>query len=44
MGKKTLIIVVIILLAAIAGFLAMDRQEKTIAQEREKAFDKKFAR
>jgi hypothetical protein len=44
MGKKPLIIVIIILLAAVVGFLAVDRQDKISSQERDKAFDKQFAK
>ncbi|MDQ1817249.1 hypothetical protein RBA41_28485 [Massilia sp. CCM 9210] len=44
MEKKPVIIVVIVLLAAVVGFLAMDRNDKSIAQERNKVFDEKFAK
>ena len=44
MGKKPLIVVVIILLAAVVGFLAADRQDKMGAQDRDKAFDARFAK
>lgn len=44
MGKRPLIIVVIVLLAAVVGFLAIDREEEIASQERNKAFDAQFAR
>lgn len=44
MMKKTLIIVIVALLGSVVTYLAMDRQEKNIAQQRDKSFDAKFAR
>ncbi|WP_282445588.1 hypothetical protein [Massilia antarctica] len=44
MGKKPLIIVVIVLLVAVVGFLAMDRQGKAASQARDKMFDSQFAK
>lgn len=44
MGRKPLIAVIIILLAAVAGFFAADREDKMSSQERDKVFDKQFAK
>lgn len=33
-----------VLLLAIVGYLAMDRQEKDVSNERSKAFDRQFAK
>jgi hypothetical protein len=44
MGKKPLIVIVIILLAAVVGFLAAERQDKMNARDRDKAFDARFAK
>jgi hypothetical protein len=44
MGKRPFIIVIIIMLAAVVGFLAADRQDKMNSRERDKAFDRKFAK
>lgn len=44
MERKPLIIVVIVLLVAVVGYLAMDRQDKATSQARQKAFDSQFAK
>ncbi|WP_301547061.1 MULTISPECIES: hypothetical protein [unclassified Duganella] len=42
--RKLPLIAIIVLLALIAGYLALDRSEKNTAQERSKAFEKNFAK
>jgi predicted negative regulator of RcsB-dependent stress response len=42
--RKPLLILVVIALAAVVGYLALDRHDKNVAQERDKAFDKSFAK
>lgn len=42
--KTALIIVIVALLGSVVVFLGMDRQEKNVAQQRDKSFDAKFAR
>jgi F0F1-type ATP synthase assembly protein I len=42
--RKPLVIIVIVLLVAVVGFLAIDRSDKMVGQERDKAFDKNFAK
>jgi hypothetical protein len=42
--KTTLIIVLVALLGSVVVYLAMDRQDKNVAQQRDKSFDTKFAR
>jgi len=42
--KTTLIIVIVALLGSVVVYLAMDRQDKNVAQQRDKSFDAKFAR
>jgi hypothetical protein len=44
MRKMPAIIVVVILLFAVVGYLALDRNEKNVAHERDKSFDAKFAK
>lgn len=44
MRKMPAIIVVVILLVAVGGYLALDRNEKNAALEHEKSFDAKFAK
>ena len=44
MMKTLLLILVIVLLASVVGYLAIDRQEKTVAHERSKSFDSQFAK
>lgn len=36
--------IIVVLLVAIVGYLAMDRQEKDVANERDKTFDQQFAK
>jgi hypothetical protein len=43
-GKKPLIIVVIVLLAAVVGLLAMERHDNVVSRERDRAFDAKYAK
>ena len=40
--RKMIMIVVVILLASIAGLLAMDRYDKHVEKQKQKAFDEKF--
>ena len=42
--RKVSIAIIVILLVAIVAYLAMDRQEKDVANERDKAFDTQFAK
>ena len=42
--KTALIIVIVALLGSVVVFLATERQEKNVAQQRDKSFDAKFAR
>lgn len=42
--KTALIIVIVALLGSVVAYLALDRQEKAVAQQRDKSFDAKFAR
>ncbi|WP_256369123.1 hypothetical protein [Duganella vulcania] len=42
--RKLPLIAIIVLLALIVGYLALDRSEKNAAQERSKAFDQSFAK
>jgi hypothetical protein len=42
--KAALLIVVVALLASVVAYLATDRQEKTVSQQRDKSFDAKFAK
>ncbi|WUR13902.1 hypothetical protein E7V67_001990 [[Empedobacter] haloabium] len=42
--RRASLIVIIVLLVAVVGYLAMDRQDKEVAQQRDKAFDAKFAK
>lgn len=44
MRKMPAIIVVVILLFSIVGYMALDRNEKNVANERDKSFDSKFAK
>jgi hypothetical protein len=44
MMKTTLFIVVVALLGSVVTYLAMDRQEKTLAHQSDKRFDAKFAK
>lgn len=40
--RKVLMIFVVILLASIAGLLAMDRYDKHVEKQKQKAFNEKF--
>ncbi len=40
--KISAIIVVIALLASVVGYLALDRHDKTVSQEKNAAFDQNF--
>ena len=42
--RKPLLILAVILLAAVVGYLALDRHDKNLSRERDKAFDKSFAK
>lgn len=42
--QKKLLVIVVVLLAVVVGYLALDRQEKNAQQERAKAFNQKFAK
>ena len=42
--KTALIIVIVALLGSVVAYLALDRQEKNVAQQRDKSFDAKFAK
>lgn len=42
--RKVSIGVIVVLLVAVVGYLAMDRQEKDVANERNKTFDTQFAK
>lgn len=35
---------IVVLLVAIVGYLALDRRDKQVASERDQAFDQKFAK
>lgn len=41
--RKPILILIVLLLAAVVGYLALDRHDKNVSQERDKAFDKTFA-
>lgn len=43
MRKMPAIIVIVILLFSVVGYMALDRNEKNVAHERDKSFDSKFA-
>lgn len=40
--RRSLIAVIVVLLVSIVGYLAMDRHEKNVAAEKDKAFDQKY--
>jgi hypothetical protein len=42
--RKFSLAIIVILLVSIVGYLAIDRQEKNVAHQRDKAFDQKFAK
>jgi hypothetical protein len=44
MPRKPLLVVVVLLLSSVVGYLALDRHEKDVSNERNRTFDQKFAR
>lgn len=42
--RKVSLAIIIVLLVSVVGYMAMNRQEKNIAHERDKSFDAKFAK
>jgi hypothetical protein len=42
--RKGLSVVIIVLLALIVGYLALDRHEKNVQKQRAEEFDNRFAR
>jgi hypothetical protein len=42
--RKFSLAIIVVLLVSIVGYLAIDRQEKDVAHQRDKAFDQKFAK
>ncbi|WP_432378253.1 hypothetical protein [Duganella sp. P38] len=44
MRKTPVLFVIVALLAAVVGYLALDRSEKSELQEKQKAFDASFAK
>lgn len=42
--RTVLIAVIVTLLASVVAYLAIDRQEKVVGQQRDKTFDAKFAK
>jgi hypothetical protein len=42
--RKFSLAIIVALLTSVIGYLAMDRQEKDVAHQRNKAFDQKFAK
>ncbi|WP_402721313.1 hypothetical protein [Janthinobacterium rivuli] len=42
--RKIYIGLIVVLLVAIVGYLALDHRDKQIASERDQAFDQKFAK
>lgn len=42
--RKPLLVVVVVLLASVVGYMALDRTEKNTANAKNQAFDRKFAR
>lgn len=44
MMKLALLIVIVVLLGSVVAYLTVDRQEKTVAQQRDKSFDAKFGK
>lgn len=42
--RKFSLAIIVALLMSVIGYLAMDRQEKDVAHQRNKAFDQKFAK
>lgn len=44
MRKLPIIAIIVVLLASVVGYLALDRSEKNVAHERDKSFDANFAK
>jgi hypothetical protein len=42
--RKFSLAIIVVLIVSIVGYLAIDRQEKDVAHQRDKAFDQKFAK
>ena len=42
--RNALLVAVVVLLVAVVAYLALDRHEKSLSQERDKAFDRNFAK
>ncbi len=42
--RKFSLAIIVVLLVSIVGYLAIDRQEKDVAHQRDKTFDQKFAK
>jgi len=42
--RKFSLVIIVVLLTSVVGYLAMDRKEKNVAHQRDKAFDEKFAK
>ncbi len=42
--RKVSLAIIVVLLVSVVGYMAMDRQEKNVAHERDKSFDAKFAK
>jgi len=44
MSKRALLTVIVILLLSVVGYLALDRHEKEVQRQNDKAFDDTFTR
>ena len=42
--RKFSLAIIVVLIVSIVGYLAIDRQEKDVAHQRDKTFDQKFAK
>lgn len=42
--RKFSLAIIVVLLVSVVGYLAMDRDDKNVAHQRDKAFDNKFAK
>jgi hypothetical protein len=42
--RRSLLVVVVVLLTSIVGYMALDRHEKDVAHAKDQAFGQKFAR
>lgn len=42
--RKFSLAIIVVLLVSIVGYLAINRQEKDVAHQRDKTFDQKFAK